>query len=1132
MISDLPNHDNLVARLRHWADDRPLDVPFRFLVDGVEESTTVTFAELHQRACGIAAHLQSLQMSGERALLLYPPGLDFIAGLFGCFYAGAIAVPVYPPRRNRNMLRIQAIAHDAQAKVALTVGDVFDRLDWLSQESPILKGLSWVATDRLRSNAHTEWKTFEPKGDGVAVLQYTSGSTGSPKGVILHHSNILHNHKLITQAFRASRGALSMSWLPAYHDMGLVGGILANCLSGESTVLMSPMAFLQKPVRWLQAITKYSIKISGGPNFAYDLCSKKIHESELADLDLSSWELAFNGAEPVRASTLDRFRRKFGRCGFRTEAFYPCYGMAESTLLITGGHPKVRAPEMAFSATELAARRVKALSADSLDARILVGNGQRLSEEEILIVDPDTHQPLPEDCVGEIWVNSPSVGGGYYNNPGATAQTFQARPKNYDGKKRFLRTGDLGFFYRNELFVTGRLKDLIIIRGVNHYPQDIELTVERSNERVRSGTAAAFAVEGNGGEQLVVVCAVERLAINDWNTVIGSIRRNVSAHHNLAPDAVILVRSGSIPKTSSGKIQRHACRDQFLEGSLVSLAEYFADDDPAPIRDNRRSSTPPHEPSPLADAQAGTVYGSTDPHDEATVSSNSQSDQAHGELAVVYEKVRAVAKERAGTLQPNTNIVELGLDSLERIEIANLICDHYGATFPEEVLAEIETCQQVADAARIYLVSTEGNGHPARAPECHGFDQMPEYKRLHASRKLLMDANLSNPFFRPHDGVARDTTSIDGKTLINFCSYNYLGMSGDPVVSKAAADAIRQYGTSVSASRLVSGERPIHTELEDEIADFLGVEDAVVFVGGHATNETTIGHLAGAGDLVLHDALAHNSIVQGAVLSGAERRSFQHNDWKSLDGILHEIRPKFRRVLIVIEGTYSMDGDVPDLAAFVGVKNRHDAFLMVDEAHSLGTLGATGRGISEHAGIAATEVDIWMGTLSKSLGSCGGYIAGEKALIEILKFTAPGFVFSVGLSPPNAAAALASLRLLRQQPNRVTDLQARSELFLRLADERRLETGTSKLTPIIPLILGNSKLALQLSAALYRRGINVQPIMYPAVEEEAARLRFFVTSCHTTEQIRSTVETTAQELAALQQPRSPTLQTAQHQVHR
>ena len=356
---------------------------------------------------------------------------------------------------------------------------------------------------------------------------------------------------------------------------------------------------------------------------------------------------------------------------------------------------------------------------------------------------------------------------------------------------------------------------------------------------------------------------------------------------------------------------------------------------------------------------------------------------------------------------------------------------------------------------------------------------------------------------------------IDGRELINFSSYNYLGMSGDAAVAESAKKAIDQYGTSVSASRLVSGQKTIHTELEREIADFVGAEDALVYVGGHSTNETTIGHLFGPGDLILHDALAHNSIIQGAILSGARRRPFPHNGFEELDQLLKELRHDYRRVLIVVEGVYSMDGDYPDLPEFVAVKKRHKVFLMVDEAHSIGTMGDHGRGMAEFFGINPPDVDLWMGTLSKSFGSCGGYIAGCQQVVEYLKYTAPGFVYSVGLSPSNAAAALESIRLLRQEPERARKCIKNAQLFLREAQQHRLCTGLSKDTPVVPVVIGSSVNALRLSRQLYERGINVQPILYPAVEESGARLRFFVTASHTTEQIVETVKAVAEELAQI-----------------
>ncbi len=389
------------------------------------------------------------------------------------------------------------------------------------------------------------------------------------------------------------------------------------------------------------------------------------------------------------------------------------------------------------------------------------------------------------------------------------------------------------------------------------------------------------------------------------------------------------------------------------------------------------------------------------------------------------------------------------------------------------------------------------------------FDRHPAYERLVVSQTAAERFGLDNPFFRVHDSVAAATTRIDGREFLNFSSYNYLGLSGHPRVNKAAQEAINRYGTSPSASRLVAGERPVQRLLESELAAFYGVEDAVVFVSGHATNVSTIAALFGPKDLVVHDALIHNSVLEGIKLSGAHRRSFTHNDPQALDALLGQIRGQFERVLIVIEGLYSMDGDIPDLPQFIDIKTRHKAFLMVDEAHALGVLGATGRGIAEHADTDPRAVDIWMGTLSKTLASCGGYIAGSHALVELLKYTAPGFVYSVGISPALAAAALEALHILQEEPQRVQRLQANGRAFLDMARQRGIVTGLSQGSAITPAIIGSSLKATKLSNALFVRGINVQPIIYPAVEEGAARLRFFLSALHTPEQLEAAVHALA-----------------------
>lgn len=390
---------------------------------------------------------------------------------------------------------------------------------------------------------------------------------------------------------------------------------------------------------------------------------------------------------------------------------------------------------------------------------------------------------------------------------------------------------------------------------------------------------------------------------------------------------------------------------------------------------------------------------------------------------------------------------------------------------------------------------------------------LPGLRDLLIARSVAEGLEINNPYFHSHDGIAGSTTVIGGREYINFASYNYLDLSGHPAISEAAKDAIDRYGTSASGSRPISGERPIHRDLERALAELHGVEDCIVFVSGHATNVSTLATLFGPRDLILHDALIHDSAIQGAKLSGARRLSFPHNDWLACDAILSAERHKSERAVIVLEGLYSMDGDAPDLPQFVGLRRRHRSLLMIDEAHSIGVLGKTGGGIGEYYGVPGEDIDIRMGTLSKALASCGGYIAGSGMLVEYLKYSAPGFFYSVGMPPPAAAAALAALRVMRAEPDRVARLADRGRLFLRTAQEAGLDTGGSLGYAVVPVLVGSSIRTVRVANALFERGVNVQPVIYPAVKEGAARLRCFLTCTHTDDQIRRTVEMVAEELA-------------------
>lgn len=558
-----------LVELLHWrAINQPNQRACTYLVDGETEEIHLTYAELDQSARSVCALLQKEGADGERVLLLYPPGLAYISGFLGCLYAGATAVPAYPPHRNRPDARLQAIIKDAQVTLVLTTSSILANIESRFTHMPELATLRWFATDDGALDLAEASPNPNVNSDTLAFLQYTSGSTATPKGVMLTHGNLLHNLALIHDYFDHTVNSLGVIWLPPYHDMGLIGGILQPLYGGFPVVLMSPTAFLQKPVRWLQAISRYRATTSGGPSFAYEYCASKITPEELAALDLSSWDVAFNGAEPVRAESMEHFAKIFAACGFRHEAFYPCYGLAEATLIVSGGVKSAPPVLRTVQGVLLEKNLVAAASADEEDARRLVGNGQARSGQKIMIVDPHALLPCAADQVGEIWVSGNSVAQGYWNKPEETTHTFQAYVAHTE-EGPFLRTGDLGFLKDDELFVTGRIKDLIIIRGRNHYPQDIEFTVERSHEALQPGGGAAFTLDSHGGQQLVIVHELKRTHRHtDIDEVVTAVRQAVAEEHDLQVHAVVLVKPMSIPKTSSGKIQRYACRTGFLEESL------------------------------------------------------------------------------------------------------------------------------------------------------------------------------------------------------------------------------------------------------------------------------------------------------------------------------------------------------------------------------------------------------------------------------------------------------------------------------------------------------------------------------------------------------------------------------------
>jgi amino acid adenylation domain-containing protein/non-ribosomal peptide synthase protein (TIGR01720 family) len=553
---------------------------YTFLSDD-DKDISITYSELDRRAKQIAAWFQRHRLEGQRALLMFHPGLEFIAAFFGCLYANVLAVPAYPQRRNRNATRLQAIIEDARPAVCLLSEPLFEIVPTLVSGLPAASGMRWMTLQQMeRVGTDADWRKSEISQEAVAFLQYTSGSTSQPKGVMVTHGNILHNQRLICEAFQTTADDLVVGWLPPYHDMGLIGNILHPLYSGCRCVLMAPQTFLQRPGRWLEAISRFKGTISGGPNFAYDLCAERVSVEQRAHLNLTSWRIAFNGAEPVRPETLDRFGETFSASGFRRRAFFPCYGLAEATLMVTGGVPHVEPIVFTVRKEALEVNQVVGAHAGEESTTSLVGCGRTMLGQQLLVVHPESLQECRSDEIGEIWVKGASVAKGYWGREEEASRTFHAR-LNGTGEGPFLRTGDLGYVRDGELFVTGRLKDLMIIRGRNYYPHDIEWLAEQAHEILRLGGGAAFTIEVERQERPVIVQEVNRRGSTHWPDVIEAVRRAV-AEVDLELAAVVLIKPGSLPRTTSGKVRRRSCREFYLRGELSVVAEWREDEEPTP----------------------------------------------------------------------------------------------------------------------------------------------------------------------------------------------------------------------------------------------------------------------------------------------------------------------------------------------------------------------------------------------------------------------------------------------------------------------------------------------------------------------------------------------------------------------
>src|SRR5579875_2710711 len=659
MFPRQPDDRTTIVDVLRMRAERQTNTPaYRFLDDGDGPGVVYSYSDLDLRARVIAAFLLERYTAGQRVLLLYQPGLEYISALFGCMYAGMIAVPALPlglTKVSKPNTRLHTIVQDCGPVAALASSAWLRPALSALTGDPILGQMNWHVTDDLDAGWAARWSPVKLEPDQTAFLQYTSGSTTIPRGVMVSHYNVMHNEAIIRKACTHTEASTFVGWLPFYHDMGLIGNILQPLYLGSQSILLPPSAFLQKPICWLRAISDYKGETSGGPNFAYDYCVRRITPEERATLDLSNWTVAFNGSEPIRAETLESFAQTFAACGFERNALFPCYGLAEATLMVSASRRETPFVVRRFDAEKLQGGEAMPAVSEATVSKTLVSSGTFVDGLQVVIIGPKSRTACPARTIGEIWVSGGSVAKGYWNRPAETEETFCARRVDLL-TRNYLRTGDLGFVSEENLFVTGRLKDLIIIRGRNFYPQDIELTAERCHPALRPSGTAAFAMAAGDEERLAIVSEVERAFTRQpLDEVLQSIRRAVVNDHELEPHVIVLIAAGRLLKTSSGKVRRSACREAFQAGELEPLAQLIVEEPDTAIGFDTSVANPPT-------------------HEGADTIANR-----------IQEVIGNLIREKARLIDEHCRIGELGLDSLRVTQLRHGLERLFNRTFSSPV---------------------------------------------------------------------------------------------------------------------------------------------------------------------------------------------------------------------------------------------------------------------------------------------------------------------------------------------------------------------------------------------------------------------------------------------------------------
>lgn len=1060
--------------------ERPAETAFTFVTDSGDE-IRLSFAELGARVRRIAAVVEELSVGAGRVLLLYPPGLEAVVAFFAAMYAKAVAVPANPPRHARLTDRITRIAADATPGAVLTTGAILDRTTPTVEPGTLLAGVPWVATDRVSVSGDESLPLPGVPPDALAFIQYTSGSISEPMGVMIRHQNLMHDQALAESASPSDGRLVMASWLPYFHDMGL-NAILRTIFTGGSAVLMSPATFMRRPARWLKTITKFGATESGGPNFAFDLCVETIEPDEMAGIDLSRWKTAWVGAEPVRYETLMNFARHYLPYGFSESSFLPSYGLAEATVFATGSGR--RAPRyVTVDADALSENVVRPPGPETRRRTVFVSCGAaNRAGGRVLIVDPSTCAPKLKNVVGEIWISGPHVAQGYWNRPELSEKTFRARAIDAEAGD-YLRTGDLGFLTDDEeLVVTGRLKDLIIVRGRNHYPQDIELTAECCSSVLRKGSSAAFSVTQGGPELLVVAIEIERSEMKnvDFDALGRRIANAVVRQHEVSVHEIVFLASFTIPKTSSGKIQRSATRRAYEKAELKTIGTWRAD-----------------------------AQGDGDAKEVRREKPDSRRLVRQEIIRLLRTSAAKALKVAPDSIGDAERISSIGLDSLQITSLQAAVEASIGVRLPAEKLWDDPTIAELAD--EVIRIKARDNGAPrtgvdeGRAPSVAAAPLYEKLRRIPQTNRVVSRQSAR----RLH---------IDGKDVVDFASCNYLGFDLRSDIKDCISEMITMWGVHPSWTRAVASPFP-YFDLEERLARLVGARSTLVLPSIALLNIGVLPRLAGPDGIILADSEAHHTVREACELArsrGTVLAQFRHNDLEDLEQKLKRHRDG-ARVIIAVDGVYSMSAQYLDLPSYSALAREFNATLYVDDAHGFGVLGDAptgerpyGRGgngiVRYHAMEYARDRIVYVAGLSKAFSSYAAFVTCSDEETKAMLQLASPYIFSGPIPVASLASAIAAIEINEREGDFLRDRMYRLTTRLTAAArEIGFEVDNNASFPIVFVVIGGVDETVRASQIAWEHGLLITPGVFPAVAMNRGGLRFSVTAANTEEEIELAV---------------------------